>query len=103
MKTMISTKSQNANGSPGAMPGTADRMTTRVSDGTPAATVSPPPQAEAAAKSEAGSAHPSEPQPPATLSPAHRWRNWLLLAAGVAALAVAGHFLVPWIETETEH
>jgi membrane fusion protein, multidrug efflux system len=99
MKTMINTESQTVNGSPGATPATADRMLTRVPDGAPVATVSPPPQVEAAAKSEAGSARPSEPQSPATPPPAHRRRKWLLSAAGVAALAVAGYFLVPWIDT----
>ena len=55
--------------------------------------------AEAAAKSEAGSLTSLEPQPPAATPPAHRRRKWLLLAGGVVALAVAGHFLVPWIDT----
>jgi membrane fusion protein, multidrug efflux system len=99
MKTMISTETQNVNGSPGAMPTTAGRVPTRVPDGPPAATVSPPPHLEAAAKSQAGSAHPSEPQPPATPPPAHCWRKWLLLAGGVATLAAAGYFLVPWVDT----
>ena len=29
----------------------------------------------------------------------HRYRKWLLLAGAVAALAVGGYFLVPWVNT----
>src|SRR5438477_13047924 len=31
--------------------------------------------------------------------PRHRRRKWLLLAGMVAVLAVAGYFLIPWIQT----
>ena len=31
--------------------------------------------------------------------PVHRYRKWLLLAGTVAALAVGGYFLVPWVNT----
>src|SRR5271165_85239 len=42
---------------------------------------------------------PSAELPPAAGVPSHPARKWLLLAGGVAALAVAGYLLVPAVET----
>ncbi|MHB0961128.1 MAG: efflux RND transporter periplasmic adaptor subunit [Pirellulaceae bacterium] len=47
----------------------------------------------------ASSPHIAQPQPPVTTPPGHRYRNWSLLAATVAALALGVYFLMPWVET----
>ena len=59
-----------------------DEVHMRVPDGTPAATADPPP-------------HPEAPATP----PGHRSKKWLVLAGTLAALAAAGYFLVPWVDT----
>ena len=46
-----------------------------------------------------GSLPVTQPQPPVSTPPVHRYRKWLLLAGTVAALAVGGYFLVPWVNT----
>src|SRR5208282_4067233 len=43
--------------------------------------------------------HVTQPQPPVTTPPVHRYRKWLVLAVTVAALAVGGYFLAPWVNT----
>ncbi len=46
------------------------------------------------------SANEARPQaPPVAPPPVHRSRKWLLAAGIVAALGVAGYFLVPWVRT----
>jgi membrane fusion protein (multidrug efflux system) len=57
----------------------------------------PAPPKEVRTQAPAAPAHP--PQSPVATRPAHRSRKWLLLAGAVVALAVGGHFLVPWVET----
>jgi membrane fusion protein (multidrug efflux system) len=65
----------------------------------PAATADPRRQSEAPAalKEEAVGVTPSK--SPVAIPPWYHARKWLLLAAAVAGLAVAGYFLVPWVET----
>ncbi len=41
----------------------------------------------------------TQPQPSVATPASHRNRKWLLIAGTVAALALAGYFLVPWIDT----
>ena len=68
-------------------------------NGTSAATADPPPHPDAPATPPASSPHVTQPQPPVTTPPVHRYRKWLLLAGTVAALAVGGYFLAPWVNT----
>jgi membrane fusion protein (multidrug efflux system) len=42
---------------------------------------------------------PAQPTPTAAKQSSHPWRKWLLRAAVVVGLAVAGYFLVPWVVT----
>ena len=72
---------------------------TRVPNGTSAATADPPPHPDAPAAPTDGSLPVTQPQPPVSTPPVHRYRKWLLLAGTVAALAVGGYFLVPWVNT----
>ncbi|HKI31067.1 MAG TPA: efflux RND transporter periplasmic adaptor subunit [Gemmataceae bacterium] len=65
---------------------------------TPAA-ADPPSPYEAPAAPKDGVPGAPQPQPPVATPPAHRSRKWLLLAGAVAALAVGGYFLVPWVDT----
>ncbi len=60
---------------------------------TPAA-AGPASHPEAPAGPDGGVVRASRPE-----APAHRSRKWLLLAGVVAALAAAGYFLVPWLDT----
>ena len=99
MKTMASKDSQDSHVSTGATPAPPDEVLTRVPNGTSAATADPPPHPDAPATPTDGSPRVTQPQPPVTTPPVHRYRKWLLLAGTVAALAVGGYFLVPWVET----
>ena len=70
------------------------------------ATTAPPdgaltraPSSTSAATPPDGSPNVTQPQPPVATPPVHRYRKWLLLAGAVAALAVGGYFLVPWVDT----
>src|SRR3984957_10439390 len=76
MKTVASIESQNAHVATVATPAPPEEVLT----GAPVATAPPP-------------------QSPAATPPVRRYRKWLLLAATVAALAVAGYFLGPWVDT----
>jgi len=70
-----------------------------VPNGTSAATADPPQRSDTPAALTDHSVPVNQPQPPVTTPPARRFRKWLLLVALVAALAVGGHFLAPWVET----
>ena len=98
MKSLTSTVSQNSPGSSAATPAPPDPVLAHVPAGTPAVTAGRSAHAEAPAESANGAPHVAQPQPPA--APAHPRRKWLLLAGGAVVLAVAGYFLVPWVETE---
>ena len=76
MKTVVSMNSQNPHVASGATPAPPEEVLSRA----PAATATPP-------------------QPPAATPPVRRYRKWLVLAGTVAALAVAGYFLVPFVDT----
>jgi membrane fusion protein (multidrug efflux system) len=39
------------------------------------------------------------PLPSEAPRPAHSWRKWLILAAVLVGLAIAGYFLIPWVDT----
>ena len=99
MKTIASKDSQDSHVSTGATPAPPDEALTRVPNGTSAAAADPPPHPDAPATPTDSSLHVTQPQPPVTTPPAHRYRKWLLLAGTVAALAVGGYFLVPWVDT----
>ena len=58
-----------------------------------------PPHPDAPAKPTEGLPRDTQPQPPVTTPPARRYRKWLLLVGVVAALAVGGYFLAPWVNT----
>jgi membrane fusion protein (multidrug efflux system) len=70
-----------------------------VPSGTVAATADPPSHPDAPATLADGSLPVTQPQPPVSAPPVHRSRKWLLWAGAVAALAVGGYFLVPWVHT----
>ena len=72
---------------------------TLVPKGASATTADTPPHPGEAATPADDSLRVSQPQPPVSTPPAHRYRKWLLLAGVVAALVVGGHFLAPWVET----
>src|SRR5271154_120592 len=76
MKTVANMNSQNPHVAAGAMPAPPEEVLSRV----PAALATPP-------------------QPSAATPPVRRYRKWLVLAGTVAALAVAGYFLVPFVDT----
>ena len=99
MKTIANKDSQDSHVSTGATPAPPDEALTRVPNGTSAATADPPPHPDAPATPTDGSPHVTQPQPPVSTPPVHRYRKWLLLAGTVAALAVGGYFLVPWVNT----
>ena len=99
MKSIASKDFQDSNVSTGATPAPADEALTRVPNGTSASTADPPPHPDAPATPPASSPHVTQPQPPVSTPPAHRYRKWLLLAGTVAALAVGVYFLAPWVNT----
>ena len=99
MKTIASKDSQDSHVSTGATPAPPDEALTRVPNGTSAATADPPPHPDAPATPTDGSLPVTQPQPPVSTPPVHRYRKWLLLAGTVAALAVGGYFLAPWVNT----
>ena len=99
MKTMASKDSQDSHVSTGATPAPPDKVLTRVPSGASAATADPPSHPDAPAAPTDGSLPVTQPQPPVTTPPVHRYRKWLLLAGAVAALAAGGYFLAPWVNT----
>ena len=103
MKTVASKDSQNSHVPTGATPAPLDEAVARVPNGTSAATADPPPHPDAPATPPASSPHIAHPQPAVTTPPVRRYRKWLLLAGALAALAVGGYFLAPWVEYGTEH
>lgn len=77
-------------------------VASEMSQGSHVATTSraDPPQApNAPAATADGSPRAAAAQAPATTPPLRRSRKWLLLVGTLAALAVGGYFLVPWMET----
>ena len=104
MKTMASKDSQDSHVSTGATPAPPDKVLTRVPNGTSAGPpADPPSHPDAPATPADGSLPVTQPQPPVSTPPVHRYRKWLLLAGTVAALAVGGYFLVPWVTYGTQH
>ena len=91
MKTMTITDSPNSHGSAVATQAPPGEVRTRGPDGSPSR-----PEVLAAPANDGASA--GVPQPP--VAPTYRSRKWLLWTGVVAALAVGGYFLVPWVETE---
>ena len=90
MNTIANKDSQDSHVSTGATPAPPDEALTRVPNGTSATTVDLPPHPDAPATAADGSLPVTQPQPPITTPPVHRYRKWLLLAGTVAALAVGG-------------
>jgi membrane fusion protein (multidrug efflux system) len=99
MKTMVSDDPQGAHASTGATPAPPDKVLTPVPNGTPAATTDRPSHPDAPAAPVDGSLPVTQPQPPVSTPPVHRYRKWLLLVGAVAAMAVGGYFLAPWVNT----
>ena len=100
MKTVITKDSQDSHISTGATPAPPDEALTRVPNVTPPASAADlPPHPDALATPTDSSLHVSQPQPPVSTPPVHRYRKWLLLAGALAALAAGGNFLVPWVNT----
>ncbi len=79
------------------LPALAGEQPTHVADQTP--TPAPSVASQADTLSTNGVHPATEPQLPEATSPVQRYRKWLLLAGGVAALAVVAHFLVPFVTT----
>jgi membrane fusion protein, multidrug efflux system len=100
MKTLGSKGPENSHASAGATPAPPEGALKRGPDGTSAATADRPPHREAPASPADGSPGATQPQPPDAKPPARRRRKWLLWGGAVAALAVGGYFLVPWVKTE---
>jgi membrane fusion protein (multidrug efflux system) len=90
MKTVASKNSQNSHVSP-------DARLRGVPEDTSATTADP--SAQAPATPLDGALGVTQPQPPTTTPPGHRYRKWLLLAGTLTALVVGGYFLVPWVDT----
>ena len=99
MKTTASKDSQDPHVPIGVTPAPADKALAQASTGTSAATADPPPHSAAPTAPADGSLHVSQPEPSVSTPPVHRYRKWLLLIGVVAALAVGGHFLAPWVNT----
>ena len=90
--------SQHSHDSTEAAQAPPNRGLTRAPADASAATADAPPHPEARATPTNGSPRVDPPQPPVATPPAPRWRKWLLLAGAAAGLAVAGYFLVPWVD-----
>ena len=103
MNTIANKDSQDSHVSTGATPAPLDEAVARVPNGTSAATADPPPHPDAPATPPASSLPVTQPQPPVSTPPAHRYRKWLLLAGTVAALAAGGYFLAPVGRNDAEH
>ena len=104
MKTIASKESQDTHVSTGGTPALPEKVLTRVPSGTSTATARSVPRTPTRLPRRQTSSHPvTQPQPPVTTPPVHRYRKWLLLAGTVAALAVGGYFLVPWVRTALDH
>jgi len=99
MKTVASKDSQGSQVPTGATPAPTANVLTPVPSATPGSTADPPPHPDAPATPPASSPHIAQPQSPVTTPPERRYRKWLLLAGAVAALAVGGYFLAPWVNT----
>ena len=99
MNTAASKDSQDSRISTGPTPAAADKVLTRVPSGTSSAAADPPSHPDAPAAPTDGSLPVTQPQPPSTTPPVHRYRRWLLWGGAVAALAAGGYFLVPLVHT----
>ena len=99
MKTATSNDSRNGHDSTEAVPAPVERVLMGAPAGTSAATADAPPLTEARAAPADGPARVAASQPSVATPAAPRWRKWLLLAAAAAGLAVAGYFLIPWVNT----
>jgi membrane fusion protein (multidrug efflux system) len=99
MKTIDKKHSQDGHVSTGGTPAADDEALTRTPNGASAATSGPPPHPDGSAAPTDGSRRVSDRQQPVAAPPVHRCRRWLLLAAIVAAVAVGGCYLVPWVNT----
>jgi membrane fusion protein, multidrug efflux system len=89
MSTVTGKESKNASGVDGVTAVVAGGALAEMPQGKPV-------QAPAEPRESSSSVAP--PQSPAA-APAHRYRKWLLRAGILAALAVGGYFLVPWVNT----
>ena len=99
MKTTASKDFQDSHVPAGATPAPADKALAPAPTGTSAATADQPPHSAAPTAPADGSLHVSQPEPPVSTPPVHRYRKWFLLAGIAAALGVAGYFLTPWVNT----
>lgn len=98
MTTVASQNSQNSHVSTGAAPGAHDEAA-RVPHGASAATVEAAPPPDGPATPVDRPPRDTQPRPPVSTRPVHRYRKWLLLVGVVVLLPVGGHFLAPWVNT----
>jgi membrane fusion protein, multidrug efflux system len=99
MNTIANEDSQESHVSTGATPAPLDEVAARVTNGTSAAAAAAPSHPDAPATPPASSPHVNQPQPPVSAPPVHRSRKWLLWVGIAAAVALAGYFLAPWVNT----
>jgi membrane fusion protein (multidrug efflux system) len=99
MKTLVNNGSQTAHISAESTLVPSDEALTHVPEGTSTATADPPAEHEAPATPTNGSARITQAQPRVPAPLVQRHRNWLLMAAIVAALGVGGYFSVSWVNT----
>ena len=104
MKTVTTEDSQNCHVSTRATPAPHDGAALApngTSAGHPVDRVAadPSPHPDATPAPADGSLPVTQPQPPVSTPPVHRFRKWLLLAGTVAALTAGGYFLAPWVNT----
>ena len=99
MKTTASKDSQDSHVSTGATPAPADKALARSAERYVGCHGRSAPTPRRACRADRRFAS-RRPAPTARQHAAvHRYRKWLLLAGAVAALAVGGYFLAPWVNT----
>lgn len=98
MKIIAEKSTQDSNVSTGATPAPPDKVLAAVPNGTDVK-ANPPAHPDASATVTDVSHSVTQPEPPIMTPRVHRYRRWLLLAGIVAALAIGGYFLIPWINT----
>ncbi len=97
MKTISSKNSQGSNISSGTVSVPPDRALARSENGASTGLAEALPDSAKPAEPTEDPVNAAQTQPTGAAPPVRRYRKWLLLAGTVAALAVGGYFLVPWV------